>query len=334
MSVLISGSGWAALVLLLFLLAHGCFAGAASEAGRSRESVPPQSQSDDRGSADQRAPHSVANILRSASTVLSASQDDIAQTHCAHAVFCAPVELGGWERARQICRERPLVRSQEGPLNGEYTRRCVNLIAQSSCEPRESSGLAYLYCAHARSEDSSLCSPCPPGSAFLGYGERPCECHPYPGVNEECLWPAPWSTLTCADGLVCWGASARCHPANGPGEACNETMPCATGLLCTDGVCEVADYTTRAACRTHCGAESPCRFMTDVARCVTWPQPGDTCDPDCDFLSHDCVPCAQGARCVEGRCRVVVAPGGTCSDGEVVCVPGYRCLAGRCQASG
>jgi len=274
------------------------------------------------------APDSLVSTLRAMGTASAPSRDDIALTHCALMAFCAPVSGDGWERALRVCRERPLIRS-EG-FHPENTRRCVNLLAQSPCDSWADSGLAYLYCAHSAAE-APLCSPCPAGSAFRGYGDRPCECHAYPSEGETCLLFAPWTYLTCADGLACIYDPPRCVPGRGRGERCDGEHPCLRGLFCyPDGVCRRSEATVGRACDRHCGVGDPtCRSLESAARCVSWPQPGDRCDPECQVLSAECVPCAQGALCVDGRCRVVVVPGGSCGP-ETACIPGFECIGGRC----
>jgi hypothetical protein len=140
------------------------------------------------------------------------------------------------------------------------------------------------------------------------------------------------SSLECADGLVCWGASAKvegvCAPPGATGASCghvddtlatsvrasgDERHPECAGF-CRYGRC-AARGATGAACATsdQCVRDAHCA----AGRCVAGPGPGS--GEDCSGAA-----CADGLACVDGRCAAPRKAGESCarpSDCAATCLP-------------
>jgi hypothetical protein len=140
------------------------------------------------------------------------------------------------------------------------------------------------------------------------------------------------SSLECADGLVCWGATPKvegiCAPPGATGASCGRTddalatslrasgderHPECTGF-CRQGRC-AARVASGGSCTTsgQCAPDAHCAAGT----CVAGPQPG---------VGEDCkaTACDDGLACVDGRCEAPRSAGESCShpaDCAATCLP-------------
>ncbi|MFI5298039.1 MAG: FG-GAP repeat protein [Polyangiales bacterium] len=106
----------------------------------------------------------------------------------------------------------------------------------------------------------------------------------------------------CASGHYCSGTT--CVVDVGVGNACSTTVPCATGLYCTDGVCcGVASCGTGSACNAT-GHEGTCTKSNGI-----------TCAHDADCGSGHCADQVCCDQACAGQCEACIVTGheGTCT---------------------
>jgi hypothetical protein len=92
------------------------------------------------------------------------------------------------------------------------------------------------------------------------------QCVPMPAVGDKCL-----SSVSCAPGQTCIGRTCQAEPPGGVGAAC-PAKPCAPGLRCSDGKCQL-----RAEPGQPCKTSFDCR----IGGCVKGASGASTCGMQC-----------------------------------------------------
>ena len=117
---------------------------------------------------------------------------------------------------------------------------------------------------------------------------------------------------TCKDG--------QCVARPLPGEACDATLPCATGVSCVTGKCVAPTIVGEGA---SCDADHRCAYRSACrsGQCVKTSLLGEACKSDGD--------CASG-RCTSGKCAALSDDGASCSS-PLQCRSGL-CTKGACRS--
>ncbi len=209
--------------------------------------------------------------------------------------------------ATGLCREKKKKKKKTDDCGTGYTRNSNGVCVM---EPEDEDGPC----------KGKTCGPC--GKPRPSPDGRSCDCN--------CNDPAVPACHKIANG--------DCAVEAGFGMPCDETHPCAAGLICVDDVCVECDASDPKACSAYgcakckdgrckddCVAPLRCRDVGDGKReCVECTENRDCAVGVCDVATHKCVECTKDDTsacktkchsCQDGKCHDGCQADETCKDG-------------------
>ncbi len=217
---------------------------------------------------------------------------------------------------------------KEGVGRGEVAffalaaKRCKKAVSELSCEVGLFHPLLGLDACQdmleAKAQTGDSCTfalACAEGN-YCDFSACPGTCKAYKTANQPCAL-----NDRCSPDTYCkLTGTRRCTARSDLGAACD---PAAIGNSCRDGSFCDASQPGMPVCRAGRGRQEGCQSAYECAQnaaCIknkcSLGLDGDTCEID--------LHCADGRRCAEGKCAVLVALEGDCSGG-LLCVDGLGC---------
>lgn len=218
---------------------------------------------------------------------------------------------------------------------GEHCTASASCRPTHWCKPGDGSGLSCIGTCSPSAREGEGCAtmPCAPGLfcgfELLGDGSWAERCRVRTPPGEEGA-SCNGAFGVCAPGFFCNFGSSSCRAVGEEGDACDSSLGCADGLVCspTLGVClPLAARGEPCMVDAQCGSplasvivewcdNGICAALPSSGECLSVADRSELCDP-------------QSAWCDEGQCVPLSTEGGRCiSDGS--CAGDGRCSFETC----
>jgi hypothetical protein len=274
--------------------------------------------------------------------VRQATLDSITQAYCKKLTGCfgllGQTQYGTEEncRARLSLEVNATVKGPGANIQESQASACLKAAEAATCEDITSSLAACQF--KGTLTDGAACAndaQCASGVCYVPDKAACGTCKAMAKAGGDC------SATKCEPGLTC--NKNQCVARAKEGATCNDSVPCAVGLSCTEGKCtkglgaKAACKVNGAPCDTLAGLYcKPASLQTQDGTCepLTLAKPGAACGLSLSPLDFavcvdrsDCIGASQGKQ---GVCTAHLNDGAECGDGKPSCLAPAQCRNGKC----